>query len=206
MLKNPRSLGAIAPSSKYLARFICNHIHYKEGDYIVEIGAGTGSFTRALLQFGIPASHLIVIELDKELAQYLRLNFSNLTIIEGDATLLDSILPEEAKGKVKTIISGIPMVNLPKRIQKGIMDACFDVLDAEGFVLQFTYGLMSPISIKTFGLYGQKLGRVMQNIPPATIWRYSKVPLPLSHKTEEVNPFEKIWYQIRKISRPKQLR
>lgn len=191
LIKNPRSLGAIAPSSKQLARFICNHIHYNEADYLVEIGAGTGRFTRALLQFGVPASRLIVIELDPELAQYLRMNFPAVTVIQGDATLLASLLPLETKGRVRTIISGIPMVNLPKKIQKGIMDACFDVLDENGSVLQFTYGLISPISVKDFGLHGEKLGRVMQNIPPATIWRYSKVPFPQSHKEKSTRTLKK---------------
>lgn len=186
LIRNPRSLGAIVPSSKQLARFICNHIHYNEADYLVEIGAGTGRFTRALLQFGVPASHLIVIELDPELVQYLRANFPTVTVIQGDATSLASLLPLEAKGRIRTIISGIPMVNLPKKIQKGIMDACFDVLTEEGSVLQFTYGFISPISVKGFGLYGKKLGRVMQNIPPATIWRYSRVPFSQPHKEKPV--------------------
>lgn len=198
LIRNPRALGAIAPSSKYLARFICNHIHYKDGDYIVEIGAGTGRFTRALLQSGIPSSKLIVIELDKELAKYLKMNFPNLMIIQGDATLLSTVLPEHIIGKVKTIISGIPMVNLPKRIQKEIVDACFEVLDGEGSLLQFTYGPISPISTKDLGVFGMRLGRVLQNIPPASIWRYTKNSLQSPYASYPPNRIKKIWRQLKK--------
>lgn len=177
LLKNPRSLGAIVPSSKTLARFICRHIEYNEGDYIIEIGAGTGRFTRAILQAGIPDSHLIVLELDKELARYLRINFPDVHVIEGNAGELDKLIPRAAVGKVRTIISGLPMVNFTKKVQKEIIDSCFQVLSEGGGILQFTYGPISPISSKVFGLFARKLGRVFQNIPPATVWHYSLVPI-----------------------------
>lgn len=177
LIRNPRSLGAIVPSSKTLARFICRHIEYKEGDFIVEIGAGTGRFTRAILQSGIPESRLIVLELDSELAHYLRGNFPGVLVIEGNAAILETLIPEEAIGKVRTIISGIPMVNLPQKAQREIMDSCFRILGDGGHVLQFTYGPVSPIPVKSFGLFASKLGRVLQNIPPATVWRYSLYPM-----------------------------
>lgn len=176
LIKNPRSLGAITPSSKSLARFICRHIDYKDGDYVVEIGAGTGSFTRAILQSGVPASKLIVLELDKELAQYLRLNFPDVQIIHGNATILETLIPADVIGNVRTIVSGIPMVNVPKKVQKEIIDSCFRILGEGGGILQFTYGPVSPISAESFGFFAQKLGRVLQNFPPATVWRYTLEP------------------------------
>lgn len=176
LIRNPRSLGAIMPSSKALARFICRHIEYNEGDFIVEIGAGTGRFTRAILQSGVPESRLIVLELDSELAHYLRGNFPGVHVIEGNAAILETLIPKEVIGNVRTIISGIPMVNLLKKDQKEIMDSCFRILGEGGHVLQFTYGPGSPIPVKSFGLFAAKLGRVFQNIPPATVWCYSLQP------------------------------
>lgn len=173
LIRNPRSLGAIVPSSKSLARFICRHIDYKPGDYIVEIGAGTGSFTRTILQTGIPSSHFFVVELDLELAKYLKIQFPTLQVIHGNAASLDYLLPPEVIGKVRTVVSGIPMVNLPKKAQKEIIDSCVKILCKEGGILQFTYGPVSPIPAQIFGVYGCKLGRVLQNIPPATVWRYT---------------------------------
>jgi phosphatidylethanolamine/phosphatidyl-N-methylethanolamine N-methyltransferase len=177
LIKNPRSLGAIAPSSKALAHFICRHIDYKEGDYVIEIGAGTGSFTRAILNSGVPASKLIVVELDKELAQYLRLHFPTIQVIHGNATVLETLISPQVIGHVQTIVSGIPMVNIPKKIQKEIIDSCFRILGEGGGILQFTYGPVSPVSAASFGFFAQKLGRVLQNFPPATVWRYTLKPL-----------------------------
>lgn len=176
LIKNPRALGALAPSSKALAHFICRHIDYKEGDYVIEIGAGTGSFTRAILNSGVPASKLIVVELDKELAKYLSLNFPDVEVIHGNATVLETLMPTYVVGNVRTIVSGIPMVNIPKKVQKEIIDSCFRILGEEGGILQFTYGPVSPISAASFGFFAQKLGRVLQNFPPATIWRYTLKP------------------------------
>lgn len=189
LIKNPRSLGAIVPSSKSLARFICRHIDYREGDYIVEIGAGTGSFTRALLHAGVPVSKLIVLELDKELAHYLQVNFPSVHVIQGNATALETLIPEAVIGRVRTIVSGIPMVNLPKQIQKQIIDSCFRILGDDGGILQFTYGTSSPIPAQSFGIFAHKLGHVLQNFPPATIWRYTLKPFVGNKILKEKNDY-----------------
>ena len=189
LIKNPRSLGAITPSSKALARFICRHIDYKEGDYVVEIGAGTGSFTRAILTSGVPSSKLIVVELDKELAQYLRINFPDVLVIHGNATILETLIPAYVIGNVQTIVSGIPMVNVPKNVQKEIIDSCFRILGEGGGILQFTYGPISPVSAQSFGFFAQKLGRVLQNFPPATVWRYTLKPFVCGQLLKKKNDY-----------------
>ncbi len=60
-------------------------------DHVLEIGAGLGVLTRALLQC---SPHVVAIEKDKRLCAYLRQQLPALELIEGDAiTLLDAGLP-----------------------------------------------------------------------------------------------------------------
>jgi 16S rRNA (adenine1518-N6/adenine1519-N6)-dimethyltransferase len=56
------------------------------GDRVVEIGPGLGILTRELLRVGVD---LTAIELDRDLAAYLRTALPDLRLIEGDAAKVD---------------------------------------------------------------------------------------------------------------------
>jgi len=174
VLKNPKALGAVTPSSLALANFICRHVESTPESYVVEIGAGTGRFTRALLRFGVAPAQLYVVEMDPELCKFLTQHFPQVTVINGDARSLLDILPPHIVGKVSTVISGIPLVNLSQTVQTGIADACFAVLAEGGQMLQFTYGPISPLSSRKLGLHKKRLGSVFWNFPPAVIWAYKR--------------------------------
>lgn len=178
VLKNPRALGALAPSSRALSNFICRHVEATTDSYVVEIGAGTGRFTRALLHSGVSPAQVFVVEMDAELCNFLKRHFPQVTVINGDATHLMHILPPHVIGKVSTVISGIPLVNLSESVQAGIAGACFSVLAEGGQMLQFTYGPVSPLSSRKLGLHKKRLGHVLWNFPPAVIWSYKRGGIP----------------------------
>ena len=177
-LKNPRHLGAIAPSSRALGNFICRHLDVEADDWIVEIGAGTGRFTQALLNNGIQPNRLIVVELDPELCRFLKAHFPNVTVIQGDASQLSSVLPIHVIGHVKTVVSGIPLVSVPPLIRDMIVTSCFEVLKENGQMLQFTYSPISPVPTRRLGLRKRCLGRVLMNMPPAVVWSYERGIMP----------------------------
>lgn len=173
LVKNPRSLGAIVPSSEALGKFIAEQIDVAGSSPLVEIGAGTGSLTQALLRAGVPPSRLYVVELDRALSAYLKSTLpSHVHLITGDACELQNLLPPSIIGNVSTVISGIPMMNLSLETQMALTHSCLSVLKPEGRILQFTYGPISPLPAKKLGLDKKKLGHVFLNFPPATIWQY----------------------------------
>ena len=174
-IRNPKALGAIMPSSRQLARFIARHLEREDSEYIVEVGAGTGRFTDTFIKSGVPPEKLIVVELDKELANYLKRRFPKVLIIHGDASQLSQILPEEVVGRVRTIVSGIPMVNLSRQQQISIVSSCFSVISDNGKLLQFTYTPISPIPSRVLQLTSKMIGYVFLNLPPANIWSYRRL-------------------------------
>ncbi len=208
LMKNPKSLGALFPSSNMLANFITSHVDLVADYLIVEIGAGTGRFTQALLRAGVTPDKLVIVELDPAMCVFLRKNFPNVMVVEGDAKDLKNLLPAQIVGSVTTIISGIPMINLSADEQIGVAEACFSILSETGSLLQFTYGPMSPLSSKKLGLRKKRLGHIFLNIPPAVVWRYwrqsplSASPLVLK-KVNKITRFKNMMSLKKRKGQPK---
>lgn len=172
LIKSPLKTGAFFPSSKYLAKKIANYIEDYSDGYIIEIGAGTGRLTKAILKKGIASSRIVLLETQPFFANFLQKNFNDLLVIEGDANNLLELLPDHIPGKVHTIVSSIPMVNLCFDMQLAIIMACKSVLKPDGRILQFTYRPHSPLPYRKLNLCGKYLGSVLMNIPPANVWEY----------------------------------
>src|SRR5918912_3490011 len=64
-LKAPHRIGAVAPSSRFLARAMAREVDVRGSGLVVELGGGTGSITRALLDAGLAPDRLIVVERDE---------------------------------------------------------------------------------------------------------------------------------------------
>ncbi len=175
VLKNPRQLGAVAPSSRHLGALLARHAAVDDTSPIVELGGGSGSLTRSMIKAGIDPTRLYVVELDKALANYLKAAFPQSHIIHGNAAHLGKILPPEIIGNVHRIVSGLPMINIPAAVRGEILESCFDIMAPGGAYLQYTYSPRSSINTETYGLKKQRLGTIFLNLPPASVWQYTKV-------------------------------
>ena len=59
---NPRSVGAIWPSSKFLANKMVQGINFQDAKNIVEFGPGTGAFTEKILERTSSNKTIVLIE------------------------------------------------------------------------------------------------------------------------------------------------
>src|SRR4051812_19294517 len=91
-LERPLGIGAIAPSSRALARAMVEALAPAPGDTVVELGAGTGVFTRALLERGVAREKLVLVEFDEHFAKHLKQAFPGVEVIQGDARELPRLL------------------------------------------------------------------------------------------------------------------
>lgn len=174
-LKHPIRLGAIAPSSPALANLVSAHVNIKPDHIVVEIGAGTGTVTRSLLQNGVPVNQLIVVELDSVLCEFLKEDIPSVQVIQGNAMELPQLIPSQFVGKVSTIISGIPVTTFSYEQQKQLIDACMGILAPDGELIQYSYLHKSPLPADEFGLTTQRIGKTFKNIIPAYLWRYQSL-------------------------------
>ncbi len=172
VFKNPRQLGAVFPSSNALGSFIAEHVDAKASSPILELGGGTGSLTKAMLKCGVDPQRLYIIEIDLELCAFLKGKFPQCHVLHGCATKLEELLPKTVIGEIHTTVSGLPLLNMPKEVRKDIMSSTFNVMDQHGSILQYTYSPKASFPAEEYGLQKEKLGVVLRNVPPATIWRY----------------------------------
>jgi len=174
VLRNPLSVGAVAPSSPRLSRLVASSVTRKDCT-ILEVGAGTGSITGALLDSGIDPERLFVIERDPWLVAYLRDRFPCVQVHCGDALHANSILERERVGKIDTLLSSLPIRNFKPPEQIALIQAMLKTLAPGGQLIQYTYAPCCPIPALKLGLNAECLGRVWMNVPPAAVWRFTRI-------------------------------
>jgi phosphatidylethanolamine/phosphatidyl-N-methylethanolamine N-methyltransferase len=175
-VQSPGRMGSMAPSSRALARAMARQIpsiaHDDESAPIIELGGGTGSITAGLLEAGIPPSRLMVIERDRHLARHLARRFPETRVVCEDAAQLRSVMFRHGLSHAAAIVSGLPLLLFSEDTRERIIDACFAVLGPERPLIQFTYGVASPLPYRLYGLAARRAERIWLNLPPATIWTY----------------------------------
>ena len=169
-------MGAIAPSAPSLARAMARaaQMNNRDGDLVIELGPGTGSVTRALLAAGVSEERLVLVERDRHLHAWLEGHFPGATVLHSDARRLDEILPAGRAGRVSTVVSSLPLNSLPRNERNEIVRAAFRVLSDEGCLIQYSYGVPSPLPCQALGLTGKRVAFAAANLPPATVWRFSR--------------------------------
>lgn len=177
-LRRPFATGALVPSGRLLAAAMAQATRAAAGaGDIVELGAGTGGVTKALLAAGIPAERLVLVERDPEFAVFLRRHFRGLRIVEGDAARLPQILPAQGVTSVAAIVSSLPLLSLPAEVVAGIVTGAFEVLPEGGALVQFTYGPKPPVPRalrQRLRLDGVRSRRIWRNVPPAVVWTFRR--------------------------------
>ena len=147
VLTNPLRMGAIAPSSRSLARAIVGAADIRAHQTIVELGAGNGPFTREIVDRH-PESPLFAFEISPQLGAELRKRFSSATIVVAPVEDLPKVASEIGLHKIDRIVSGLPWALWSEKRQAGIMDALVPFLRPEARFVTFHY------------LHSRALGRV----------------------------------------------
>ncbi|HQU68650.1 MAG TPA: methyltransferase type 12 [Albidovulum sp.] len=171
LLRNPREVSAIVPSSRALATAMARGLGPATGR-VVEFGPGTGKLTRAILDQGVAPSDLTLYEMNPAFCDSLRVRFPGVRVINAPA----QEAAHELAG-VGAVISGLPLLSIPPEIQRGIIGAAFAILRPGAPYIQFTYGPNPPVTegVSTaLNLRFEQGPRIWQNLPPARVYRYTQ--------------------------------
>lgn len=145
---------------------------------VIELGPGTGVFTRALLRCGVPEEDIVLVESGNEFVSRLRSQFPVASVLEMDAAKLRST---QVLGELKAgaVISGLPFLSMSSRKAIAILAGAFQQLREDGAFYLFTYGFFCPIPQRFLGHLGLKatrIGGTFANFPPAVVYRIRRRP------------------------------
>lgn len=171
-LRDPLRVAAVAPSSQALARLITAEISSHRAP-VIELGPGTGVFTRALLDRGVEAEDLVLVEAGADFAEALRLRFPAVRTLCMDAARLRTVAPFGER-PVGAVVSGLPLLSMAPRQVFAILSGSFRLMAPEGAFYQFTYGPRCPVPpnvLHRLGLEAHRVGRTLTNLPPAAVYR-----------------------------------
>jgi len=171
-LANPLRVGAVWPSSLALADAITAEVTPACAP-VIELGPGTGVFTRSLIAHGVPEERLALIEYEKNFARMLKRTFPKARVFRMDAARLKDIDLFDGE-RAGAVVSGLPMLLMPPKKVIAILEGAFEHLRPEGVFYQFTYGPDSPVSraiLDRLGLDVARFGGTLANVPPALVYR-----------------------------------
>ncbi len=174
LVATPRLTGAVAPSGRALARAMAAAAGLPPDGLVIELGPGTGPVTRALIEGGLPASRLALVEYDAAFCRMLKSRFEEVRVIQGDAYDLPRALGSLAGEPIAAVVSSLPLLNQPAPRRTRLIAHAFALMGPSGVFVQFTYGLQSPIPREVCAnLYSAVRSRpILRNLPPAFVWTY----------------------------------
>jgi phosphatidylethanolamine/phosphatidyl-N-methylethanolamine N-methyltransferase len=184
-IANPLRVASVVPSSNSLSLVITREISTATGS-VIELGPGTGVFTRALLQRGVLEEDIVLVENATEFVDRLRSQFPSALILEMDAAKLREN-PVHVELKAGAVVSGLPFMSMSARKIWAILSGAFQKLHADGALYLFTYGYFCPIPkrfLDRLGLKATRIGGTFANFPPAVVYRIRRHPAsPFSSST-----------------------
>ena len=172
---NPEKVGAVMPSGDALAKLITKGIDSSHAP-VIELGAGTGVFTRALIARGVDEADLTLIESGPNFLKMLRERFPRAHVVKADAARTAG-LELYPPGSVGAVVSGLPLLSMSPRKIMGVLIDAFHYLREDGAFYQFTYGPRCPVPKQIrerLGLEHKRIGRTLRNLPPATVYRITR--------------------------------
>jgi phospholipid N-methyltransferase len=185
-MRHPIETGALAPSSEQLAAAMCETMHLGDNSVVVELGPGTGPFTKEVLR--IQQRHknttYLAFELSDEFIAQLQKQFPQHKdcFLKESAEHICRVLRERGIKQADTVISGLPWAIFPASLQQSILDQVVLCLKPGGRFCTFAYlqGLVLPAGQNFKALLDRTFGGserspiVWKNLPPAFVYRCEK--------------------------------
>jgi phospholipid N-methyltransferase len=138
-IRSHAHVGAVAPSSPFLARLIVKEAHVADADTILELGPGTGAFTAEILRAKKEEARFLTVERNTYFASTLEKKFPGLHVEVNDAQEADFGAWLGPAGGFDSIVSGLPWAGFPESLQKEILDNVIPHLASGGKFATFAY-------------------------------------------------------------------
>ncbi|MFI1035254.1 class I SAM-dependent methyltransferase [Streptomyces sp. NPDC020951] len=171
-LRSPASVGAIAPSSRHLARAVTCAVPERGEPVVVELGAGTGPFTAEIQRRLAGRGRHLAVEINPRMAELLRGRYPAAEVVQGNAMDLRQLLDDRGVDRADAVVSGLPWSLLPATAQEQLVEALTKVLAPNGAFTTFAY--RHAVFLASARRFRDLLAdRFEEVVPGRTVWRNS---------------------------------
>ncbi|MCC6933813.1 MAG: methyltransferase domain-containing protein [Deltaproteobacteria bacterium] len=179
----PRRVGALAPSSKVLAKAMISGLEWSKYKAVLEYGSGTGAITAAILAKLSPKATFVAIEASKSFEKHFQSKFPSVKLHIDSVANVETICRQENIGKADCIISSLPWAIFSKEEQTQFLQATANVMAKDGVFTTFAYlqSLATPGERRFLSILKdtfqevELMELVWRNIPPAVVIRATKL-------------------------------
>ena len=166
-----KMVGAMSPSSRFLAQKMLKNIEFKKAKLIVELGPGTGVFTKKILEQLPEDARLLVFELNEDFYKLLQreINDDRLILVHDSAEKIGEYIQQEGFLYADYIVSSLPLANFPKKLVNSLLSESYRVLKNHGKFVQFQYSLVSKKHLEN-QFQSVHISFTPINFPPAFVY------------------------------------
>jgi phospholipid N-methyltransferase len=138
---------------------------------VVEVGAGAGAVTAAIVQHTVGNAVVIAVEKDPELAEQLRARQLGVRVVTADAVTLPAILADHGVDGVDVIVSVLPWTLFGPHQQRKLLAIFAAALQSDGVFTAAAYslGYWTPAARRFRHELERFFGEVL---PTRTMWRH----------------------------------
>ena len=134
-------VASVTPTSRRAVVRLCRAVDFALPQTVVELGPGSGAFTRYLLSRLPAGSRVVAIEQNAHFAAALRSSITDprLTVVEGSAEHLRELLSSHGVRSADVVLSGIPFSVFSRPRQQEILRQVAEVLAPAGVLLAYQF-------------------------------------------------------------------
>lgn len=170
-----RTIGAVAPSSRYLTQAMLRPLPLERAQVVVEVGSGTGVMTQALLNRIPFDATLLAFEINSRFSHYLKSNVADLRldVINASAETLKKEVRRRGYERVDAVVSSLALGLMPDWQRRVFLNEIGSLLGEAGVFTQYQYfhGLqVKNGQVRRFDLM-QLLCRYFRSVQRRMIWR-----------------------------------
>lgn len=169
--REKKMVGAMAPSSPFLAKKMLESVDFKHAKVIIELGPGTGVFTKRIIEKMPKDAILLVFELNDVFMNMLKgqIKDPRVHLIHDSAEKIGEYLAKYGVSKADAIVSSLPLANFPKELKERILSESHTAMHDKSVYVQFQYSLNAKKAIKSI-FKSVKITFTPVNIPPAFVY------------------------------------
>lgn len=175
-IRKPLQVAMLCPSSKALTRALASRKCISRASKVIDLGAGTGVTTKALLDRLPRDGRVIAVELtDEFIPDLLDIDDHRLVVEHEDARSLRNILGRHQWNAADVIVSGIPFSSFDDEEGVELLQLIKSCLRPGGRFLAYQFRPTIKRLARHCFTGSQKTERVWWNLPPLKLYEFENV-------------------------------